>query len=162
MRTLLRGIILVLVVLWVGGILFFPVVAYVSFSNLPDTHTAGTVARICLHILHQEGLIAGLLLLVLLLVEAWLRTDGRRSWLPGAVTLAMLGLTAFSQFSIMTRMDVDRIAVGGSIDAAPAADPHRVEFNRLHRLSENVESGVLLGGVVLIFLLARPPLASRR
>lgn len=160
MRTALRAIILLLVALWVGGVLFFPVVAWAAFTSLADPHTAGTVARLCLHLLHVEGLVAGAALIVLLLIAGALNAYGRRILGPVCATLAMLALTAFSQYSIMPRMDADRLAVGGSIDAAPPADARRIDFNRLHVASERVEAGVLAAGVLLILMLARPPLAA--
>jgi hypothetical protein len=156
MKTLLRAIILLLVVLWLGGVLFFPVVAWAAFSTLPDTHTAGTVARLCLHTLHAEGLVAGGILILLLLLAGAVKAYGRTVAGPVAATLAMLALTAFSQYSIMPRMEVDRLAVGGSIDAAPATDAHRMDFNRLHIASERIESGVLVAGFLLVLMLARP------
>jgi hypothetical protein len=72
----------------------------------------------------------------------------------------MVGLTAFSQYSIMPRMEVDRLAVGGAIDAAAANDARRMDFNRLHIASERVETGVLVAGVLLIGMLARPAVRS--
>ena len=156
LRTLLRAIVLMLVALWVGGVLFFPVVAWAAFSTLPDTHIAGTVARLCLHTLHVEGLVSGVLLLILLPVAGALQAYGRTVVGPISATLAMLALTTFSQYSLMPRMEQDRLAVGGSIDAAPGNDPRRIDFNRLHVASVRVESGVLVAGVLLIFFLARP------
>ena len=160
MKTLLRAVILLLVTLWVGGVLFFPVVAWAAFRTLPDTHVAGTVARLCLHMLHAEGLVAGGLLVVLLLVAGVLKAYGRTVVGPVCATIAMLALTGFSQYSIMPRMEVDRLAVGGAIDAAPASDARRMDFNRLHVASERVEGGVLVAGVLLIVMLARPAVRS--
>src|SRR5579885_1996468 len=68
MKTLLRALILLLVVLWLGGVMFFPIVAATAFSSLPDTHAAGTIVGKCLRILHYEGLFAGVLIIVLLAV----------------------------------------------------------------------------------------------
>ena len=70
------------------------------------------------------------------------------------MTLIMLGLTAFSQFWIIPKMEGYRIAAGGAIDAVDRADPNRAAFNKLHGWSTKVEEGVLLGGVVLVILLA--------
>ena len=67
----------------------------------------------------------------------------------------MLALTAYSQFSIIPRMETYRVAAGGAIDAAPASDPNRQGFNRLHNQSTHVEEGVMLAGLVLVVLLAR-------
>jgi hypothetical protein len=76
------------------------------------------------------------------------------------MTLIMLGLTAYSQYSIIPRMEGYRLAAGGAIDAVPAGDSNRVAFNRLHGVSEKVEEGVLVGGIVLVVLLARGPKAA--
>jgi len=154
MRTLLRALILLLVVLWLGGVMFFPVVAASAFSSIADTHVAGTIVRKCLLALHYEGLFAGALIVVLLLVAQIAGALHRNVAAPVAVTLIMLGLTAFSQFWIIPKMEGYRIAAGGAIDAADRGDPNRVAFNKLHGWSTTVEEGVLLGGVVLVFLLA--------
>ena len=153
MKTLLRAIILLLVVLWLGAVMYFPVVAAAAFSSTNDTHLAGTIVRKCLLVLHYEGLIAGALIVTLLLVA---RTVGafRRVGAAVIVTVIMLGLTVFSQFWIIPRMEGYRIAAGGAIDVASRSDPNTAAFNRLHVVSERIEQGVLLGGLVLIVLLA--------
>ena len=161
MKTLLRALILLAVTLWLGGVMFFPVVAAVSFGALPDQHTAGTVARLCLIVLHQEGLGAGLALIVLLLLAGTFRAYGSAAWRPVlgpmSLTLVMLALTAFSQFSIIPRMEQLRLGVGGNINVAAKGDPARVEFDRLHTASVRVEGGVLIAGLALLVFLARAP-----
>ncbi|MFY9936731.1 MAG: DUF4149 domain-containing protein [Silvibacterium sp.] len=154
MKTLLRALILLLVVLWLGGLMFFPVVAASAFGSIADTHVAGTIVRKCLLALHYEGLFAGALIVVLLLIAQITRALTRNVAAPVMVTLIMLGLTAFSQFWIIPKMEGYRIAAGGAIDAADRGDPNRAGFNKLHGWSTKVEEGVLLGGVVLVFLLA--------
>ena len=71
------------------------------------------------------------------------------------LTILMIGFTAYSQFSIIPRMENYRVAAGGIIDAAPESDPNRIAFNQLHRESEHVEEGVLIAGVLLVVFLAR-------
>jgi hypothetical protein len=154
MKTLLRAVIFLLVVLWLGGVMFFPVVAASAFGAIADTHLAGTIVRNCLRILHYEGLFAGALIVMLLLVAQLAGAFRRSVAAPVVITLLMLALTAFSQFSIIPRMEGYRLAAGGAIDAVPANDPNRVAFNKLHGTSTKVEEGVLLGGVVLVVLLA--------
>jgi hypothetical protein len=153
MKTLLRAIILLLVVLWLGGVMFFPIVAASAFGSTGDTHLAGTIVRKCLIALHYEGLVAGALIVILLLAA---QASGafRRAAAPVVFTLIMLGLTAFSQFWIIPKMEGYRIAAGGAIDVASHDDPNTAAFNKLHALSEKVEQGVLLGGLVLVVLLA--------
>lgn len=157
MKTAIRAIILLFVVLWLGGVMFFPVVAASAFGSISDTHIAGTIVAKCLRVLHYEGLFSGAVIILLLLVAQTIRALPRSVAAPVIVTLVMLGLTAFSQFSIIPRMEGYRIAAGGAIDAVPPDDPNRVAFNKLHGVSEKVEEGVLVGGIVLVVLLAVGP-----
>jgi hypothetical protein len=161
MKTAIRGLILLLVVLWLGGVMFFPVVAAAAFGAIADTHVAGTIVRNCLRVLHYEGMLAGALIVMLLLAAQALKAVPRSVAAPVVVTLLMLGLTAFSQFWILPRMEGYRLAAGGAIDAVPVGDPNRVAFNKLHGVSTHVEEGVLLGGIVLVFLLAAGAKARR-
>jgi len=154
MKTAIRALILLLIVLWLGGILFFPVVAATAFGTLSDTHAAGTVVGKCLRILHEEGFYAGPLIVLLLLFAQVIKAVPRSVAAPVVMTLIMLALTAFSQFSIIPRMERDRVAAGGVIDAVPPNNPYRIDFNRLHGHSERVEEGVLLAGVFLVILVA--------
>jgi hypothetical protein len=156
MKTVLRTLISFAIVVWLGGLLFFPIVAAVTFTHLPDTHAAGTIVGACLRILHQEGLVAGVFLAVLFIAASLTDIYPRQALRgPMLMVVIMLLLTAFSQFSIIPRMENYRLAAGGAIDAAPASDPNRIAFNRLHNLSTYVEEGVMVAGVLLVILLAR-------
>jgi hypothetical protein len=156
MKTLLRTLIALSIVVWLGGLLFFPIVAAEAFMHLPDTHVAGTIVGACLRILHQEGLFAGVLLIVLFVAASVMGIYPRQVLrAPLAMVVVMLGLTAYSQFSIIPRMETYRVAAGGAIDAVPQSDPNREGFNRLHNQSTHVEEGVMLAGLVLVVLLAQ-------
>lgn len=154
MRTAIRAVILLLIVLWLGGVLFFPIVAANAFGSLSDTHAAGTIVAKCLRTLHYEGLFSGSLIVILLLIAQTVKAVPRSVIAPVVMTLIMLALTAFSQFSVVPRMETYRIAAGGAINAVPPNDPNRVAFNRLHGVSEHVEQCVMLGGIVLVVLVA--------
>lgn len=154
MKTAIRAIILLLIVLWLGGVMFFPIVAATAFGSLPDKHAAGTIVGKCLRFLHYEGLFSGAIIIILLLVSQAFRALHRSVIAPVVLVLIMLGLTAYSQFSIIPRMDRDLISAGGSIDAVPPNNPYRMEFNRLHSQSEHIEEGVLLAGVIFVILFA--------
>lgn len=167
-RTLARTLLLLCLVVWLGGLVFFgAVVAPVAFGTLmpmfPDpafgVHVAGTMVRHSLLALHWMGLVAGAIMIFLFAVE-WTMQWTRRSVVPYLAVLgAMLALTAFLQFSILPRMETLRQQAGNAIDnlAPDSADnPARAEFNRLHHLSTQLEGGVLIGGLALTVLLARP------
>jgi hypothetical protein len=168
MRTFVRTLILLGLVIWIGGLLFFgAVVAPVAFGSVmpmfPDPatgiHIAGTIVRVSLMRLHDIGICCGVILVLLCIVERLARMT-RRSIGPQLVLLAaMLGLTAYSQFSIIPRMDTLRMQVGTALDNPAATNPAKVDFNRLHHLSTNLEGVVLLCGLGLIILYARPELA---
>ena len=165
MQTFIRSLILFALVLWIGGVLFFAaVVAPVAFGpvlrSIPDPatglHIAGTFVRLSLFRLHTIGMACGFLLILLTLFEkATLST--RRSIKPHMILLAaMLLLTAISQFAIIPRMEVLRTKFPAVIDNSASTSPARTQFDRMHRLSTQVESGVLLCGLALIVLYARP------
>jgi hypothetical protein len=105
-------------------------------------------------VLHYEGLFAGAIIIILLLIGQAIRAFPRSVLVPVILVLIMLGLTSYSQFSVIPRMDHDIAATGGAIDNAPANNPYRMEFNRLHHWSEHLEEGVLVAGVILVILLA--------
>lgn len=154
MKVLLRSIVWLALIVWLGGLFFFPITAWAAFSNIPDTHMAGTIVAACLRVLHHEGLFCGGLMVILLAVGRVVRWYRPSAMAGVAIVLAMMGLTAFSQFWIIQRMETYRIAAGGSIDAVPPTNPNRKGFDRLHKVSVDVEEGVMLGGVVLVVLLS--------
>ncbi len=165
MRTFLRTLILLALVVWVGGLLFFgAVVAPVAFESLmpmfPDPavgiHVAGTLVRDSLTHLHHIGLFCGAALLLLYVVERITRATRRSIGPPMVLTVVMMGLTAYSQFSIIPRMEMLRLKAGAAMADFGSTNPARVDFNRLHNLSTSLEGIVLLCGVGLIVLYARP------
>lgn len=162
MKTLVRALILLCLILWLGGVFFFPVVAAVSFSTLPDTHAAGTIVGLCLRILHYEGLGAGALLVLLLVLAHTFRIYARGAAAALVLVVIMLALTAFSQFSIIPRMEAFRQHAGGAINTADTASPDTAGFNRLHNLSTKVEEGVLVAGLLLVAVLAHAETVSKR
>ena len=154
MKTLFRSIVWLALVVWLGGEFFLVVAAGAAFSSTPDAHLAGSIVGTCLRVLHHEGLFCGAMIVVLLVLGRLLRIYRGSAMAGVIVTLIMMGLTAFSQFWIIPRMETYRIAAGGVIDAVPPTNPNRVGFDRLHKVSVDVEEGVMLGGVILVFLLA--------
>ena len=152
---MLRIAIALVAAVWGGAVAFFPVVAQVAFHTLTVGPVFGLLIRNILLTLNNEGLALGSLLLVLLLAAARLRVYPRRLLGPILCAAAMLGLTAFLQWNIMPRMEVDRLALHGDVPAAPPDDPHRAEFDRLHQASVRVDGGVLVAGLAMLGLLAR-------
>ncbi len=157
MKTLLRTLLWLSLIVWLGSEVFFPIVAAVTFNTLqPDTHTAGTIVGQLIRILHGMGLVSGLVALaVLALAPAWEIYKPRAVLAPMALVVLMIALTVYSQYGIIPAMDRDLAAAGGSIDAANAADATTAHFNRLHNRSEHAEEAILLLGLATVVLMAR-------
>ncbi len=157
MKTLLRTLLYLALIVWLGAEVFFPVVAAITFMTLqPDTHTAGSIVGQLLRILHNMGLVAGLVALALLaLAPAWSIYKARAVLAPMFLVVLMIACTAYSQFVIIPAMERDRIAAGGTINASDTSDASSVHFNKLHRRSEHVEEAILLLGLATVVLVAR-------
>jgi hypothetical protein len=157
MKTLLRTLLYLALIVWLGAEIFFPVVAAITFMTLrADTHTAGNIVGQLLRILHGMGFVSGMVALALLaLAPAWGIYKPRAAMTPMALIVLMIALTAFSQFVIIPAMERDRIAAGGAIDAADAANPNRIDFKKLHIRSEHVEEVILLLGLAVVALVAK-------
>ncbi|HTK95294.1 MAG TPA: DUF4149 domain-containing protein [Terriglobales bacterium] len=149
MPAFLRFLMLLALVVWLGGILFFgAVMAPALFSILPKRELAGAVVTRTLGALHCIGLVAGALFLVCSLLYARMggTSLGWRNWL----IVAMLALTLLSQFAVSPKMVALRRDMV-EIDAVAPDDARRVEFNQLHRYSTALEQGVLVLGLVVLW-----------
>src|SRR5258708_5587852 len=146
MRSILTTLSLLALGIWLGALLLFVQVAAVAFGALPPLflnpaegiHGAGLVVSGTLRHLHYMGLICGLLFLLFsFLLKARVRWH---SVVPQAVlVLVMVLLTAYSQFSIIPRMDTAQASAGGSVASLPESSPARAMFDQLHRQSVHGE-----------------------
>jgi len=157
MKTLLRTLLSLSLIVWLGSEVFFPIVAATTFNMLqPDTHIAGTIVGQLIRILHGMGLVSGMVALaVMAFAPAWGIYKPRAVLAPMVLVVLMIALTVYSQYGIIPAMERDRIAAGGAIDTANSSDPTTAHFNRLHNRSEFVEEGILLLGFVTVVLIAR-------
>jgi hypothetical protein len=151
MTTVFRIVRLYALAVWVGGLVFFGVVAAVAFKALPDVQEAGLVVRGSLIALHHLGMAAGIvyLLFTLALLATQRDTHPIRA-AELALVIAMLALTGYSEFSVIPRMEADRLALGGDVTKAPLDSPAREHFERLHAVSVRVEGAVLIEGLLLL------------
>ena len=156
MRTLLRTLLFLALIVWLGAEIFFPIVAAITFTTLAeDTHTAGSIVGALLRILHGMGLVCGVVALALLaLAPAWAIYKPRAVIAPMILLLLMLGCTVYSQYGIIPAMERDRMAAGGAIDLHDNTSAAVNDFNRLHNRSEKVEGAILLLGVAVVVLVA--------
>ena len=153
--TFLRFLMLLALVVWLGGIVFFgAVLAPTLFSTLPTRELAGTVVTRSLGALHWIGIGAAVVFLAASLTLSTIKT-GSAQPLAGRhlLVVAMLALTLASQYFVSPRMLALRRDMG-TIDAVAPTDPRRLEFNRLHRYSTGLEQGVLLLGLIVLWRVA--------
>jgi len=156
MKTLLRTLLFLSLIVWLGAEIFFPIVAAITFTTLqPDTHTAGTIVGQLLRILHGMGLVSGVVALaVLALAPAWGICKPRAALAPMILLVLMLACTVYSQYGIIPAMERDRRAAGGAIDISDPSNAITAHFNHLHGRSENVEETILLLGLATVVLVA--------
>jgi uncharacterized membrane protein len=154
--SFLRFLMLLSLILWIGGLIFFAfVLAPTAFSVLPTTHLAGNVVGRALSKLHWIGIISGVVYLITSMLHSYFTNGTAHVFAFRHVFLClMLALTLISQFGIMPRMDVLRASLG-EVSAAPIDNPQRVQFDALHVWSTRVEGAVLLLGLVVVYLTAR-------
>lgn len=156
MRTLGHFLAYLALGLWLGAlILFGAVLAPLAFNRLPPLfpnqaqgfQAAGIIVGGALTRLHWMGLICGVVFLLVMLVSR----PHFRSIIPQFVlVVAMLVITAYSQFSVIPRMDTAQASVGGNIEAVSPNNPGREIFDRLHHVSVDLEIAVLVCGVLAL------------
>jgi uncharacterized membrane protein len=152
----LRFLMLLSLVCWIGGLIFFAfVLAPTAFSVLPTTHLAGNVVGRALGKLHWMAIISGIIYLISSLLYSRLIDGTAHVFALRHVLLClMLALTLISQFGIIPRMDVLRTSLG-EVSAAAIDNPERVQFDALHVWSTRVEGAVLLLGLAVVYLTAQ-------
>ena len=145
MSTLVRFLQFLTLGTWVGSILYFgAIVAPAAFSVLTQDQ-AGALVGLTLGRLHLLGIVAGVI--YLLVTAIWGRSALALLRPAPLLVIVMLVLTFVSQFWVMSTMDALRAQMG-SVAAAPPTDALRASFDRLHRISVNLEMAVLVAGLL--------------
>jgi hypothetical protein len=165
MDGILRALRLLTIMIWVGGLIFFAFVeAPTAFRVMGTTRQFAQLIGDSISELNRMGHVCGFIFLVSTAM-VWLRAWRRRRWLLVAqivLVVLMIAATMFVQAGILPAMERDRIAAGGDITAAPATNPARLDFERLHPLSEKVEGSALFLGIATILVMAAEPSGERR
>ncbi len=153
--SFLRFLMLLSLVVWIGGIIFFSVLAPTAFHVLPTRLLAGTLVGNLLTKLHWIAIGSGVVYLISSLAYSRL-TDGTAHVfaMRHMLICLMLALTLFSQFWITPRMITLRAQVANFDTAATLSDAARAQFDALHVWSTRVEVTVLLLGLAVVYMTA--------
>lgn len=151
MKSALRFIIDLALIIWLGGIFFFgAIMAHSVFQVMSvmdgGTTLAGFIVSKALYGMHSMALICGV---VILLVSTLLHKKLFR--IEHLLVLAMLALTCFSQFSITPKMEAIRYSVK-RMDQLAATDDRKLEFDKLHKMSTGTEGAVFFLGLVVVWI----------
>ncbi len=153
MSTFLRTIEFLGLSLWLGSDVFLSfVMAPGAFRILASRDQAGAMVGYGLWWMHMIGVVCGVTILLARLART--QTFASLATPAALCVVLMIGLTVVSQHSISPKMAALRVQVG-SIQATAADSPLLAEFSRLHRISVSLESGVLLTGLVAIYLMMK-------
>ena len=153
--SFLRFLMLLSLVVWIGGIIFFAIMAPTAFHVLPTRLLAGTLVGNLLTKLHWIAIVCGVVYLLSSLVYSRL-TEGEANVFAARHVLicGMLAITLVSQFWITPRMLALRAQVANFDSAATLNDAARVQFDALHVWSTRLEVTVLLLGLVVVYMTA--------
>ena len=158
LMSFLRFLMLLSLVVWLGGLIFFAFVeAPTAFTPglLPTRHMAGSIVGRSLDLLHYMAIASGIVfLLASMLYSRMVTGDPRPMAARHLLIVLMLLLTLISQFAISPKMHAIRAEVG-VIDSVPVDNPLRREFDRLHVWSEKFEEAVLLLGLLALYTTAQ-------
>jgi uncharacterized membrane protein len=154
LMSFLRFLMLLSLVVWLGGLIFFAfVLAPTVFSPglLPSRQMAGSIVGRSLDRLHYLAIVSGTVFLIASMLYSRIASGNARPLAARHVLIVlMLLLTVISQFAISPKMHAIR-AEAGVIDDLPSDNPLRVQFDRLHVWSEEFEVAVLLLGLVALY-----------
>ncbi|MGB8888688.1 MAG: DUF4149 domain-containing protein [Candidatus Korobacteraceae bacterium] len=156
--SFVRFLMLLSLVIWIGGLIFFAFVLAPTVFNpniLPTRQLAGNVVNRSLGILHGMAISCGVIFAITSMIDSCVVNGAAQPFAARNLLIyLMIILTLIGMFAIASKMQVLRQQMG-VIDEVPHDDARRVEFNRLHVWSTRIEGTVLLLGLALLFLTAR-------
>jgi uncharacterized membrane protein len=161
MANLLRTIEFLGLSLWLGSDAFLSfVVAPGAFRILASRDSAGAIVGFGLGRMHMMGVVCGVAILLARLLRT--RTFAGLAAPAALCVVLMILLTVVSQQMVSPKMAALRVQMGSiqAFQATVADSPLRAEFSRLHRVSVSLESGVLLAGLVAMYLMVKDSTAA--
>ena len=153
--SILRFLMVLSLVVWIGGIIFFAMMAPTAFHLLPSRLLAGTLVGTLLTKLHWIAIVSGVVFLTSSMLYSHLTQGTAHPFaLRHLLICLMLVLTLISQFWITPQMVALRAQVSSFDTADTLNNPARLQFDALHVWSTRVEVTVLVLGLIAIFLTA--------
>ena len=144
---------LLALVVWVGGIIFFAFVVAPTLFHFLLPVQAGKVVGRSLTVLHWMGIVSAVVFLLCSVLYDRAKYARLKSLtLVNALILIMLIMTLISQFGITPRMQALRAEIHSSQNTQAVEND---EFNRLHAWSTRLEGGVLFLGLAVVVLTGR-------
>lgn len=146
---LLRFLLLLSLVVWLGGISFFSVVEAPTVLHLVrDRQLGGAIIGASLTQLHYIGITCGVIFLILSLRLNYIEIGAAKFFqLSNLLILGMLALTLISQFVLLPAVAAMRFS-----ELTPA---NVAQFQRLHTGAVLLEAGTLLLGLGALWLAGR-------
>jgi hypothetical protein len=156
--NVLRLVALVLLSIWIGGLLTLGAIAAPTLFAVLESHdpvggrplAAMAFGEIFLRFQHVS-LIIGAVLIATLAARAMLGPRPRRLAARIWTVAGMLALSIGTTFWIIPRIDRIRNGTPGSVTSLKNDDPRRVEFDRLHGLSNGLALVTLIAGLGLLW-----------
>jgi len=156
--SLVRYTMLLALVVWIGGLIFFSFVLAPTVFHpgiLPSRQLAGNVVSRSLGILHLTGVCCGVVFAVTSMIESRVVSGSAQPFaVRHLLVYGMIILTVVSMLAVGSKMQMLRQQMV-VIDELPQNDSRRIEFNRLHAWSTRIEETVLLLGLALLYATAR-------
>jgi len=156
--ALLRVASLIVVALWIGGLTVLGFIAAPEiFATLEAADPssgrvlAGQVFGAVFSRFQHWAWVLGGLLIALLITRALLGPRPQRLALRVWTVSGMVALSLVTALVISPRIDTIRNSTSGAVAALPEGDARKVEFGRLHGISNVFMIFTLLGGIGLLW-----------
>jgi uncharacterized membrane protein len=153
LNVVLRFIYLLSIALWIGGMAFFSFLAAPSIFHVLPREEAGKVVADIFPKYYWQGILCGAIALVtsvaLGMRDRWNMLLIVRTIMIGVMVIGVL----YAVVILQPKLQAVKAQIT-SFESLSPTDPLRLEFGRLHGRSFSVNAGVLLLGVIVVFITA--------
>lgn len=154
----LRYLYVLALVMWLGGMVVAGlIVAPATFSVLDawdptmGRMLAGQVFGEVLNRLYVVAYVAGPVMFLTLTVQRIMGPRPKAYGIRIGLITAMLGVNTYLATTASPRIEALQREASGPMNQLAEADPRRVEFDAVHRLSTQLMGAAILGGLILAF-----------